>query len=307
MPELRIACATDEAYAPWCAAMLQALVQRHPGALRVHLLHTDSLGSATRDRLRQLVEGGGARWQALPVDAAAVADLPRMDRIPPIMWLRVLLPALLPDASRVLYLDVDTLALQSLLPLWHAPLGDALVGAVDNVLHPATADRPAQLGLLPPARYFNSGVLLFNLEAMRRDGSAQQILDCARRRAGELAWPDQDALNLVLGARRAALHPRWNAQNSLFYWPERSREVLGAARDEAVAVPALLHFEGPAWAKPWHCLNDHPCRGAWRAAQRASGWALPDPGSPLRRALYHLPRPLTGALRSALGYPRPAV
>lgn len=306
MPEVRIACAADAAYVPVCAAMLGSLLTRHPAGVTVHLLHTPDLAPGPVAALRGLVERGGGRWEPLVVAEDAVAGLPRLPRIPSLMWLRVLLPELLPRADRVLYLDADTLALQPLDHLWQTDLGPALVGAVDNVLHPDMAGRPAALGLPSGARYFNSGVLLMDLAAWRREGIAGRIVDCARRRAAELLWPDQDALNVVLAGRRLALHPRWNCQNSFFYWPRRSREMLGAAAlDEALAQPAILHFEGPGWAKPWHFFSDHPFRDVWRASLTASGWPLPQPQAAWQRMLGRLPLPVVGAARGLLRYPRP--
>jgi lipopolysaccharide biosynthesis glycosyltransferase len=306
VPELRVACATDDAYAPYCAAMLGGLLVQHPRGLTVHLLHDETLGTQPRERLRRLVEAGGGRWEPLTAPASQRAGLPAMDRIPSIMWLRVLLPDLLPQADRLLYVDVDTLALQPLDGLWRTDLGGNLVGAVDNVLHPNLRGRPAALGLPAGARYFNSGVLLMDLAGMRREGSSRRILEVARTRPGELLWPDQDALNIVLAGRRATLHPRWNCQNSFFYWRRFAVELLGERQlEEALAAPALLHFEGPSWAKPWHFFSDHPHRERWRAAQRATGWSLPPQRSWLRTLANRLPTPAVGLLRAALGYPRP--
>ena len=306
MAELRIACVTDEAYAPYCAAMLHGLLQQRPQGLTIHLLHAADFPQPHLDALRTLVERGGGRWQPVGVDTDAVAGLPRMARIPPVMWLRVLLPDLLPRAERLLYLDVDTLALGAVDELWNTDFDGQLIAAVDNVLHPRMVSRPAQLGLPPDAPYFNSGVLLMDLDGMRRDGTPGKVIDCARARGTDLLWPDQDALNIVLAPRRKALHPRWNCQNSFFYWRERSIEVLGrAALDEAVTSPALLHFEGPSWAKPWHGFCDHPYRAAWRSVQRATGWDLPRSDRALERVVGHLPAAVIGPLRSALGYPRP--
>ena len=69
------------------------------------------------------------------------------------MWYRIFLPELLPDVDRVLYLDVDTLAVDSLEPLWATDLGDAPGGAVTNVFMQDrdSRPRPEALGLPGPA------------------------------------------------------------------------------------------------------------------------------------------------------------
>ena len=98
------------------------------------------------------------------------------------------MPELLPEVERVLYLDVDTLALDDLAPLWRTDLGDAYVGAVTNVFQPDHLFHAAELGIRPED-YFNSGVLLLDLAALRRDGCAERAARggaraCRRASAG---------------------------------------------------------------------------------------------------------------------------
>jgi UDP-glucose/galactose:(glucosyl)LPS alpha-1,2-glucosyl/galactosyltransferase len=173
------------------------------------------------------------------------------------MWYRVLLPELVPEADRLLYLDVDTIVTDSLTPLWRLDTGGALVGAVTNVLLDKHRHRPGALGLEAEA-YFNSGVLLMNLDEMRRAGVPEAIRDYAVSEGPALDWPDQDALNVILGKRRLALHPRWNCMNAL--WLREARETFAESElAEAVNRPAIRHFEGPGDNKPWHadCRQRH--------------------------------------------------
>jgi lipopolysaccharide biosynthesis glycosyltransferase len=91
-------------------------------------------------------------------------------------------------------------------------------------------------------------------------------------RGEELLWPDQDALNLVLGERRLALHPRWNCMNSVLAF-DAAHDVFGAEVVEAARrAPGIRHFEGPGANKPWHLLCDAPDREAYFAHRRATPW-----------------------------------
>jgi lipopolysaccharide biosynthesis glycosyltransferase len=195
-----------------------------------------------------------------------------MDFVTSAMWYRIFLPELLADVDRVLYLDVDTIVLDSLEPLWVVDLADSYVGAVTNVFYMREhAQRAGQLGI-EPADYFNSGVVLMNLELMRRDDSSRALLDYATGHAPELAWPDQDALNVVLGKRRVALHPRWNCMNSVLQFPWAG-DVLGAdAVEEARARPAIRHFEGPTVNKPWLVGCESPLREVYFEHRSQTPW-----------------------------------
>jgi lipopolysaccharide biosynthesis glycosyltransferase len=270
MSELHVACAAEgDDYVAHSAAMIHSVIANAPGLdVRVHYLHSPRLGRATRDALAGMAPG--IAFHEIPDDR--VADLPRQEPFTQAMWYRIFLPELLPGEPRVLYLDVDTLAVDSLAPLWGTYLGDDYIGAVTNVLQADHTHRPGELGLTDPESYFNSGVLLMNLDAWRRDGCTERLREYATGNAEWLAWPDQDALNVVLGERRTRLHPRWNCMNSILGW-ESARDVLPSDQvDEARRHPGIRHFEGPSANKPWHyaCRREH--RDLYFEHRRATPW-----------------------------------
>jgi lipopolysaccharide biosynthesis glycosyltransferase len=269
---LHIACAADVRYLAHCATAVRSLAASNPGvAAEVHFLHAPDLDPKS---VRRLASMSNDELTIVPhaVEPAAVAGLPAWGRIPATMWYRILLPELLPDAGRILYLDADVLVLDSLADLWALDLADAYVAAVTNVPEQHMLGHAADLGLSGPERYFNSGVLLLNLELMRRDGCTAALRECALRNLDRLLWPDQDALNLVLGERRIALHPRWNLMNSIRSFPWSADLFAPGTVAEAIRSPAIIHFEGPRQNKPWHVLCDHPYRDAYLAHRRQTPW-----------------------------------
>lgn len=266
---LAIACATDDGYAPHCATMLRSLLAHHDAsALIIHVLHDAGLSADARRRLHQLVEGAGATLRWLEVTPAAAADFPD-DRFHISCWYRVLLPELLPQAARVLYLDSDLIVRASLRPLWGQPLDGKLFAAVVNPLYAFMPDRPTALGLDGIREYLNSGVMLMDLAAMRAEGLVGKLraYAAAHRRN---PWPEQDALSVVCRGRWLPLPPRWNAQSTLFdldagHLPFPPDEVRAARRD-----PAVVHFIGPL--KPWHYLCRHPLRHEYAVHRRQTPW-----------------------------------
>jgi lipopolysaccharide biosynthesis glycosyltransferase len=283
---LSIAFVTDAGYLPWCGTALLSCVDAHPGQdLDLHVVHDGSLSTADVERLRAVVRGP-ATLTVHAVGPARVRHLPRLSRFGSVVWLRFLLPELLPDHDRIVYLDADTFVVGDLWSLAGSDLDGNPVGAVANVVPAADWTRLAALGFSDPADVLNSGVLVMDLDRMRREDTWGQIGDTVAAFADQIAWPDQDALNLVCAGRWAKLHPRFNAQNSLFAWPEQAQGVFGpAAAAEAVADPAVVHFEGPSLCKPWHALSTHPWRDRYRATLARTPWAdvaLDDDGRPVR-------------------------
>lgn len=294
---MSVACAADAAYLPHCATMLASLAD-HPGPWDVHFVHDASITDAEFARLRAMLPAARMTLTSHPIAADRLAGLPRMTETTVAMWMRILLAELLPDVRRVLYLDGDTLVIEDPAPLWTIELGRAGLAAVHCVLPKQYADWPTRLGVQPD-RYFNSGVLLLDLDVWREEGLADTVLALGRERAGDLHWPDQDALNIVFRDRWQRLHPRYNAQNALWFLPEARRLFAAAELRDAVLNPAIVHFEGPSMVKPWHRFSKHPYRGHYRRLRATTPWPLRqlDGGDHPLRTLHWLPaRPLYGLL-----------
>ena len=297
-----MALALDANYLPWAATVVYSCLQANPGqTIDFHILHDGSIVPDDQSRLRSLAGDGPSTVDFLGVEPQRLSSLPATTEFGPIVWLRLMIPELLPEASRVLYLDSDLFVYGALRPLWETPMEEAPMAAVANVAEPATRDHIAALGVDYPGGYFNSGVLLLDLERMRAEGSADTLFRFAHDHRGKLRWPDQDALNAVFARRWLPLHPRWNAQNSFWVWRDWSLEVFDPGTlAEATADPGIRHFEGPNAAKPWHYLCSAPGYREFRAALAATPWAA----TPLvdRTLATRLIRTLpTGAQRPAYG------
>lgn len=156
-------------------------------------------------------------------------------------YARMLLPRLLPDVDRVLYLDSDLLVDTDLRPLFATPLEGALVAAVQDAHVPLLCQNVARESLTDaesasPA--FNSGVLLMDLSAMRQVNLIEQVLSLPA--PAHIKFQDQAVLNRVLHGRWKALPPRWNRQRFV-------TENFSIYRDRPDSV---WHFIGKM--KPWH-------------------------------------------------------
>lgn len=214
-------------------------------------------------------------------------DIALFDHVTPAALLRLDLGELLPDLDRVLYLDADILAVADIRPLLTTDLGGAVAAAVQDFgLHAALAEesftgRPDFVLHVRDAlgwdtgnfTYVNSGVLLLDLAALRRERFGERAGQLVMENPHRFRWRDQDALNLLLRDRIALLDPRWN---TMVWFLEREPRRHFADRTATALQrgdPWLLHFSGPS--KPWDCLADIPdYRLWWRAAIRTSPvWA----------------------------------
>lgn len=272
MTPRHVACVVEGDYLPHTAAMLHSLLAHdRSGEVHVHYLHAPGFDQAALRKLGDWLAAQGAVVSFHEVPDERCVGLPTEGFTGKATWYRIFLPELLPDVDRVLFLDADVIVRDDLGELWELDLGDDHLAAVTNVFPPEYADRPAAIGLRSPDEYFNAGVLLMNLDAMRRDGCTEALYAYGVEHAGELVLRDQDALNAVLARRRRELHPRWNAMNMLRF--PMADAVFGAdAVAEARRAPKVRHFEGPADNKPWHRGCDRDDRELYFAHRRATPW-----------------------------------
>ena len=226
-----------------------------------------------------------------------------------IAYARLRLPELLPQTSRVLYLDADLVVLRDVAELFACPLGGAPIAACPDLniaWRREAGRRPAAvaqttsleqyftdvLGLAPEvhAGYFNSGVLLMDLDRLRGMDFLAQAERLIQAKLPRLIWGDQCVLNALLADRARMLDPAWNATvpgnlRVFFGRGEVTREWRRSLRRAA-----LVHFTG---GKPWR-LHPRMWGGAWWRFALAS----PAAGEILRSAWQSLGerRVVVGAL-----------
>lgn len=149
-------------------------------------------------------------------------------------YYRYILPDILIDENRTLYLDVDIICEGDLRPLWNIDLGDNIVAAVSEGI--AGEDKKRKIGLVGEVPYFNAGVLVLDLRRMRNERSSMTLISNTKKYSNCIAWPDQDIINITFRGRILALDFIWNAFNRL------SRVLVKQA--------VLRHFAN-ATQKPW--------------------------------------------------------
>lgn len=291
---IHVACSCDENYLSDAAVMLHSLFSANAGErFVVHFMYDSRLPAAQMEGLSEICARFGHAFEPRLMGEELKKVFPHMERFGGFnAWYRVLLPSLLPQLPKVLYLDVDLLIVDRIRPLWETPLDGKCVAAVTNPLFDFMVERVRNdLGLPDGEEYFNSGVLLMNLDQMRRVKAMEQVVDFIKENRAPMPWADQEPLNAILWNSRVHLAPRWNAIPSIWelswkYLPRRwSQEMRVEARDR----PAIVHFLGPY--KPWHFRNRSPYRAEYFRHLAQTRWKdRPESGRSLRNALLkHLP------------------
>jgi lipopolysaccharide biosynthesis glycosyltransferase len=154
--------------------------------------------------------------------------------------------------ERILYLDTDLTVHGDVSGLLGLDLGGRAIAAKGGGGGWATRTQReesekhfAALGMTRPYRYFNTGVLVIDVEAWNRDDLTSRSLEFVRKHPELCTLPDEDSLNAVLDGRAAFLSPIWNMA------PRR----LWLTRLHTVVEPVIIHYSGHD--KPWHRFGRH--------------------------------------------------
>lgn len=330
--------AADDRYALPLAVTVRSALDRLGATRRLQLYVLD--GGVSAESKRRLEASWRdprltLHWMTPSLDL--VRDLVVSEHVNIVTYLRLLMPAVLPESvTRAIYMDADMLVCRDLGALWDEPQGGHAVLAVADVAAPyldsATAlptyDRCCrhlaaitpivnfrELGLRGDAKYFNGGLLVADIAQWRREGLAQRMLACLREHRSHVLWWDQYALNVVLADQWRELDARWNQGAHLFVFPSwRESPLERAAYNRLRNDPWIVHFCSPS--KPWHYFCRHPFTSEFRRCAATTAWADWRPERPPRFASkwwdFHY-QPLRSqwkthvrAAKRALGYRRRA-
>ena len=170
------------------------------------------------------------------------------------IYFRLFIASLFPQYHRAIYLDADVVVNGDITELYEMPLGNRLVGAIpDAVIASCEAfQNYATFGVGIPYRYyFNSGVMLMNLDQFRLQQIEKKFIYLLNTYHFDTVCPDQDYLNVLCRDQVLYLDKGWNKM---------------AIDDQYDGVPNLIHYNN--FFKPWQ--HDDVCYGDyfWKYAER---------------------------------------
>ena len=228
------------------ATMLKSLLDVSTGDFEVICMVSDPIPEVMQQKLVRLA-GGRMTFRYIPLKGR-MEGLYIDPRYTEAASFRLLLPDLLPEYDKILYLDCDIIVRQDVGKLYReTELGENWLGVVFEAPIEQQAERFRALGC-NPNRYFNSGFLLMNLAKMREEKVTEKLLEACR--VPYLEFPDQDALNQVCQGHVLPLSPLQDSIRTFFilkYKPDFVRQYSEELW-EAVQREGTIHYTG---GKPW--------------------------------------------------------
>lgn len=215
-------------------------------------LAADGITESDLIGLGRLCFDGHVNYHFIEIRDEWFADAPTVRYYSRAMYYRLLAAQLLPESlDRVLYLDPDILVIGRVRPLYDLDLDGKLYAAA---MHEGLIGISGQISKirLPDYEsddYYNSGVLMMNLEQIRREVNPADIFDYVEKHHQALILPDQDVLNSLYGTRILPLNESiWNYDARRFD-TYRLASQGEADMDWVTQNTVILHFCGKK--KPW--------------------------------------------------------
>lgn len=193
-------------------------------------------------------------------------------------YYRLIIPEIMPDYHKILYLDCDMVVDCDVADLYEENLNGMIVGASKDIdvagqlnLNQNNWKEYAKeiLELDSPYDYFQAGVLVIDLDELRKITTSKKMIQLAVSKS--FRCHDQDVLNIICKNKIRYLSQRWN---TLMDWREVGRcrmDILKMAPrklfeeySEARKKPCIVHFAG--YQKPWDVADCDFSEYFWKYA-----------------------------------------
>ncbi len=313
--EFNVVVASDNNYAGQVSVLLASILDhlQQGERLVLHLL-ANGIDDA---KLRYLRQQMGQRGSLQVYDTSNIAqrlgvEVPATIAIT--AYARLFVDRLLPaTVGTVLYLDCDIVVNRPIAPLMATDLSQvAMAGVLDTL---PNTEAKTKVGLAPTDPYYNSGMLLINLDCWRRVGMSAKFLDFLLAHNGKVHHHDQGIINGVLAGQILTLPPEYNLTSNYFshqydYVARRNNPFYTRQQVEhAIQHPVVIHYTEGFLDRPWVATSKHPLRATYLHYRSQSMLA----GEPLQRSrktwyvkllgweFMHLPLPFYNATSWLLG------
>ncbi len=272
----------NEKYAPYAGTSITSLFEnnKHLDEITVYILG-EGLSEDSQERLRKLAAAYGRSMTFINTDD--LLYMMKKMNMPAYRGsyaanMRLYLSYVLDENVRkLLYLDADTIVdgkLDGLIDLNME--GHPVAMVLDSLVR----KHKKRLGFSGDDFYYNSGVMLFDMEVWRKLRCSERIVNHVKNVRAWYPSPDQDLINVVLKGEILRLGPEYNMQPVLLAFKTADYYKTFGARgyytytevSSAKDNPVIYHFFRFVGEFPWHEGNVHPDNDIFDRYLAGSPW-----------------------------------
>lgn len=226
----------DGHYSVWVGTVMQSIIEHTDSRICFHILHDETLSNENKRKLKRVAKQKSNSIKLHYVDTSIFDDVKdRLHTFTVGTMFRLMLPEMLPNLNKIIYLDADIFVNIDIKELWDIDTSDVCVAGVKDywVANYAWNPYPVQKELVNRDSYINAGVLVLNLNKIRsycnmKEKTLEYLIENP-----ESNLFDQDALNVVYKNSIKTIDSKWNTFVGVVR--EQNRDKLN---------DCLFHFVG---------------------------------------------------------------
>lgn len=246
--------------------------------LKVYLLG-ENISEENKSELKKIGEAYGREVEVIDVPKLNIPPSLVSARWPLSAFTRLFSGVILPaDVERILYLDCDTIISGDISELENVEFnGNIAMGVKDCI----SGTYKQNVGLDSNSPYINAGVILFDMDALRKVNINVEIESYMKKYEKLINYADQDILNGMFKGKIGELNPKYDVMtiDAVHTYEEiqmlrrptnfYSKEQL----EQAVSNPAIIHYTtNMLIVRPWFNNTDHPFATEFRKYMALSVW-----------------------------------
>ena len=166
-------------------------------------------------------------------------------------YYRLKLPELLHDINKIIYLDTDTLIYKDLTKLYNYNIkGKYFIGMLEHI-----DDYFYKRNNVSFNNFINTGVLLCNLEELRKDNISSKIIEYIKENHKKIIYPVNEPTNLITHNKNGYFTPEYavvgfcNKKEAYNYYNYCKIKINKMLVVKAFEDPYVYHFI--IYFKPW--------------------------------------------------------
>ena len=274
-----LALAADNNYINPMLVAVQSAVQSADKDTKyeIHLLLNEDISSSNMEKLERMRELHKRHDFVIHhLKDIYKENVMRIGHITSVTYFRLQLPSLLAHAGKCIYLDCDVLVCQDLSELFCTDISEQYIAGVRAPRHYRTEkviqETLSRLEIPAIDQYINAGVMLMNLDRMRRDGIENRFHQLIKN---NYSSQDEDIINKACYGMIQILPPRYNIMPYGFL-SEPAAKVYqndtGLQRaysfeewNDCRLKPAIIHYA--TRYKPWNDLSVNYANLWWKTAK----------------------------------------
>ncbi|SEJ17150.1 Lipopolysaccharide biosynthesis protein, LPS:glycosyltransferase [Lachnospiraceae bacterium A10] len=199
-------------YTLFVGTVIQSVLENTLSKVCFHIFHDHTLTKTNKEKLIQTVGEFGSYIQFHEVNPELFEVRNKsMQRYTIGSLFRLIMPRVLKNLDKLIYLDADLLFFRDIKDLWDIDISGYSLAAVKDVFFDKVRQpKFVKEGIVSKDRYFNSGVLLMNLDNIRKRGDLLDLSIEFLENNPDSDLPDQDALNYYFNNTTLLLDKNWN-------------------------------------------------------------------------------------------------